>query len=110
MLEHIERDEEDATVWKFRRIVAHEGPLIPSHPNYKGSTYNVMVEWEDGQVTSEPLSIIGADDPVTCTMYGNEHDLLDLPGWKWFKGIVKRQKKLLCMVKQAKLRSYCTAP
>ena len=90
--------------------MAHEGPLARNHPNYKGSTYNVMIEWENGEITSEPLSVIAADDPVTCAIYAREQDLLDQEGWKRFKGIAKRDKKLLRMVNQAKLRSYRTAP
>ena len=69
-----------------------------------------MIEWENGEITSEPLTIIAADDPVTCAIYAKENGLLDLDGWKQFKGIAKRDKKFLCMVNQAKLRSYCTSP
>jgi len=69
ILAHIQRDEDSNIVWKFRRITSHEGPLKPNHPNYKGSSYNVLVEWENGEITSEPLSIIAADDPVTCAIY-----------------------------------------
>ena len=112
MLDHISAKEnnEDAVVWKFRRIVAHEGPLDKSHPSYKGSKYNVMLEWETGEVTAEPLHLIAADDPVTCAIYARDNDLLDLPGWKRFKWIAKREKMLLQMTNQAKLRSYRTAP
>ena len=112
MLDHISAKEnnEDAVVWKFRRIVAHEGPLDKSHPSYKGSKYNVMLEWETGEVTAEPLHLIAADDPVTCAIYARDNDLLDLPGWKRFKRIAKREKMLLRMTNQAKLRSYRTAP
>ena len=69
-----------------------------------------MIEWENGEVTSEPLSIVAADDPVTCAIYAKENNLLEAPGWKHFKPIAKREKKLLRMVNQAKLRSYNTAP
>ena len=72
--------------------------------------YNVMVEWENGEITSEPLSIIAADDPVTCAIYARDNNLLELPGWKRFKRLAKRQKKLFRMANQAKLRSYNTAP
>jgi len=57
--------------------VAHEGPLKPNHPNYKGSTYNVMIEWENGEIT-----VIAADNPVTCALYAKENDLLNQEGWK----------------------------
>jgi len=33
-----------------------------------------------------------------------------IEGWKHFKGIARQDKKLLCMVNQAKLWSYHTAP
>ena len=104
IVHHIESNYEDSTLWKFRRITAHEEPLQKSHPNYKGSTYNVMVEWETGEVTSEPLSMIAADDPVTCAIYAKQNNLLKVEGWKRFKGIAKRQKRLLQMANQAKLR------
>jgi hypothetical protein len=50
--------------------------------NTKGSRYNVLVEWENGEITSEPLNIFGKDDPVTCTVYAREHVLLEEEGWK----------------------------
>jgi len=111
ILRYIEKDsEQEETLWKFKRIVAHEGPLRTNHPNYKGSRYNVRIEWEDSSITSEPLDIIASDDPVTCAIYARENELLDTTGWKRFKPIAKRQKKLLRMANQAKLRSYRTAP
>ena len=110
VLDYIQQDEENEIVWKFRKIISHEGPLTPNHPNYKGSKFNVMVEWETGEITSEPLSIIAKDDPVTCAIYARDNNLLDIEGWKRFKGLAKREKKLLRLVKQAKLRSYRTAP
>ena len=80
ILDFLEQQEEDTIEWKFKRITAHEGPLKPNHLNYNGSMHNVMIEWENGEITSEPLSIIGADDPVTCAIYARENKLLDKPG------------------------------
>jgi hypothetical protein len=111
VLNHIEsHDYNKEVIWKFCQIVAHEGPLKPSSPSWKGSTYNVMIEWEMGEVTTEPLTITAADDPVTCAIYALENDVLDLPGWRQFNSIAKREKKMLSMVHQAKLRSFRTAP
>ena len=109
ILDHLNLQEEE-TLWKFKRITAHEGPLRQDHPNYNGSLYNIMIEWENGEITSEPLSVIAADDPVTCAIYGDENNLLDQPGWKRFKRLAKRKKKMLRMLNQAKLRSYRTSP
>jgi Reverse transcriptase (RNA-dependent DNA polymerase) len=110
LLDYLTRDDESDVVWKFRRIVSHQGPLRSEHPDYKGSMYNVMVEWETGEITSEPLQMIAADDPVTCAIYAKDNGLLDLPGWKKFKSIAKRQKKFTRMVNQAKLKSYTNSP
>jgi hypothetical protein len=68
-----------------------------------------MVEWENGDITMEPLQIIAKDDPVTCAIYAKDNGLMDTPGWKHFKSIAKRQKKFTRMVNQAKLRSHSTA-
>jgi hypothetical protein len=110
IISKLEAELDGEVIWKFKRITAHEGPLVPNHRNYKGSLYNVMVEWENGEITSEPLSIIAADDPVTCAIYARDNDLLELDGWKRFKRLAKRQKKLFRMANQAKLRSYNSAP
>jgi hypothetical protein len=96
----MENDEtEETTIWKFKRITAHEGPLTPAHPSWKGSPYNIMIEWENREITSEPLAVIAADDPDTCALYAKENDLLvEGDAWKRFKPIAKRQQKLFRMV------------
>ncbi|MEC8171189.1 MAG: reverse transcriptase domain-containing protein, partial [Candidatus Thermoplasmatota archaeon] len=68
------------------------------------------MEWENGEITPEPLSIIAKDAPVACAIYARDNNLLDTPGWKRFRKIAKNQKKLLRMANQAKLRSFRTAP
>ena len=110
ILTFLNKDEEQEVLWRYKSILGHQGPLISTDEGYNGSTYNVQVEWENGEVTFEPLSIIAADDPVSCAIYAREHDLLDTPGWKRFKKIANREKKLLRMANQAKLRSFNTAP
>ena len=70
ILDRINLSEDDDLVeWKFKAIIAHEGPLPRSHPNCNGSPHNLRIEWENGEITDEPLSIIAADDPVLCTIY-----------------------------------------
>ena len=61
----------DQELFKFRAIIGHQGPLGATDPDWNGSNYNVQVEWETGEVTYEPLSVIAADDPVTCVAYAN---------------------------------------
>ena len=36
--------------------------------------------------------------------------LLDKPGWKRLKGIARRDKKMIRMLNQSRLRSFCRAP
>ena len=56
----------DQELYRFRAIIGHQGPLLASDPDWKGSKYNVQVEWETGEISFEPLSIIAAADLVTC--------------------------------------------
>jgi hypothetical protein len=59
-----------------------------------GSQITLLIEWENGEITKEPLRIIAADDPVTCAKYARENGLLDQPRWKRFKHIAKMRKSL----------------
>ena len=102
--------ENDDIVWKFCQIIGHQGPLKPSDPEYQGSQFNICIEWENGEITNEPLGIIAADDPTTCAMYAQENDLLEEPGWRQFRCLAMREKQLLCLINQAKVRSFRTAP
>ena len=103
-LDHLDHQEQHEDLYKFRAITGHQGPLSPQDENNKGSKYNVMVEWETGEITEEPLSLIAADGPVTCAVYAKKHDLLHLDGWKRLKHIAKNQKQLTRAINQSKIR------
>ena len=86
--------EEDLDLlFKFKDILAHQGPLESTDPNHKGSKYNVMVEWEPGEVTYEPLTLISKEDPINCAVYAKKRDLLD----------TTRSKRLIRAVKQSRI-------
>ena len=109
LLEHLENalDHDmgmDQELYKFRAIIGHQGPLLASDPDWKGSKYSVQVEWETGEITFEPLSIIAADDPVTCAAYAKQNDLLALEGWRRFRSLAKKDKVLARAIKQSKIR------
>ena len=104
ILDHLDHQEQQEDLYKFRAITGHQGPLSPQDQNYKGSKYNIMVEWETGEITEEPLSLIAADDPVTCAEYAKKHDLLHLDDWKRLKHIAKNQKQLTRAINQSKIR------
>jgi len=83
----------DDSLCKFRRILDHQGPIKSHDPNYKGSGYNLWVEWDNGERTYEPLNAIAADDPLSVAKYGNAHNLLDQPDWKRLKHRVAKLAK-----------------
>ena len=97
-------EEDPDSLFKFRDIVAHQGPLESIDPDQKGSKYNVMVEWESGEVTYEPLTLISKEDPINCAVYAKKHDLLDTTGWNHPKRHAKISKRLIRAVKQSWIR------
>ena len=104
ILDHISQENtDDAIYWKFECIIAHQGPLLSTDLDYKGSRFNVLIEWATGETTFKPLTVIAKDAPVVCVIYAKEKGLLDTVGWKQFKLLAKCQKKLFHMVNQAKL-------
>ena len=113
ILDHIARQEETeepTDLWRFQRISGHQGPLKPTDKAYNGSPYNIQVEWSNGETTYEPLSIIAADDPVSCAIYARKNGLLDTPGWRRFKPFAKRDQRRIQMANKAKLKSYSHMP
>ena len=84
----------------------HQVPLQSSDKDYKGSSFNVLLEWETGKTTYEPLDLIARDDPVTCAEYVRRTNLIDNPGWKRFRRYAKNEKKLQRLINQTKLKSY----
>ena len=96
-------EEDPDPLFKFRDIVAHQGPLESTDPDQKGSKYNVMVEWESGEVTYEPLALISKEDSITCAVYAKKHDHLDTSGWKHLKRYAKTSKRLIRAVKQSRI-------
>jgi hypothetical protein len=44
------QDKDGNGFWNFKHIIGHEGPFRTSDPEYKGSRYNVLVEWENGEI------------------------------------------------------------
>jgi hypothetical protein len=76
MLEYIAKVDNSDIKWKFQCIVSNE---------YKLSQCYIILGWDNGDMTNEPLKIIVPDDPVICVVYVHENYLLDKPDWKSFK-------------------------
>ena len=73
-------------------------PCLASDPGWKGSKYNVQVEWESGEITFESLSIIAPDE------YAKENDLHAQEGWHRFRSLAKKEQVLARAIKQSKIR------
>ncbi len=125
IVDYIEQDDSWDGTWKFKRILAHQGPLRRPpkgkehlEPRYKGSKYNVLVEWETGEKSWQPLYNqstkygVYHTDPVTVAIYARENGLLDTPGWilPGLKRHAKTQQRLVRRANQAKLHSFRTKP
>ena len=75
--------------WVFKDIKGLQGPLRKMHPEYKGYAYNVLLQWEDGSETYEPLDIIMKDDLVSVACYAAENIPIDTSGSKRVKHIAE---------------------
>ena len=67
----------------YSGIIDHQGPLKQHDPKHQGSIYNVLVDWDNGMQTREPLNLMAKQDPVTLVLYGHDKGLLNNPGWKF---------------------------
>ena len=98
-MDHLEQADEqdnfmDQELFRFRAIIGHEGPLKMTDPSWKGGKWNVQIEWETVEITFEPLSVIAADDPITCAAYAKEKYLYNLDGWERYRHLIKKEKQL----------------
>ena len=91
-------------LYRFKCIKDHKGPYTSSDPEYNESSYNLLIEWETGEQTWEPLSNIIASDPYTCAVYAKEHNLLNTPGWKLLKKHARTARRLIGTLKKSKYR------
>ena len=93
----------DQELHRFRALIGHDGPLKVTDPNWKGSKWNVQIEWETGEITFEPLNVIAPDDPITCAAYAKEKNLYNLDGSRRFRHPIKKEKQLTRVIKQSKI-------
>ena len=70
----------DTSIFTFKKILDHQGLLKSDSSNWKGSSYNVKVLWEDNSETWEPLSVMKVDNPITCAEYADSKNLLSTHG------------------------------
>ena len=109
MCEFIEEQsqEEDGT-WRFRKIVGHKKDL------QRGQKPELLIMWESGEITYEPIREIHKSDPYLVAEYARDAGVID--DWDsrckglHLKRYAKNSKKLVRMINQAKLKSYRETP
>ena len=89
----------------YARMLDHQGPLKSHDPKYKGSSYNVLVDWDDKTQTWEPLNTMAKQDPVTLACYAHDSGLLNEPGWKFLCRLAERQRFLNATINSVKRRT-----
>jgi hypothetical protein len=79
------QEDGEGNVWEFSWTTGHQCPLLQNDKDYNGSPYNVMIEWENGEIAMELLSVIVKDDPITYALCACSNNFLELEGWQQLK-------------------------
>jgi hypothetical protein len=74
-------------VWTFKEVLEHPGPLNKSHKDYKESLYHILLFWDYGSETYEPLDMVINDDPIMLASYACKNSLPNESGWRKLKTI-----------------------
>ena len=102
----------------YSGITDHQGPLKAHDPKYHGSSYNVLVAWDDGMQLWEPLNMMAKQDPVTLARYAHDHDLptnLDGSSFGRPQNVIDLECHCECTQKerddqQSLIQVWCTYP
>ena len=89
-------------LYKLKALIGHQGPFKAPGPNWKKCQYNVLVEWETGEKTYEPLSVLAAYNSVTWASYTKGNGIPHLDGWKRLMNLAKRDKHDLTCIASPK--------
>ena len=116
MLDWVDRDLHRDDAFKYTGIKAHR--LHPDPTGAKGlgyeeaerGSYQLLIEWESGEVTWENYKGIFADDPVTVALYAKRNGLLNTTKWRECKRFIKNAKTMARMANQVRLRTYRNRP
>ena len=116
MLDWVDRDIHRDDMYKFVGIQAHR--LHPDPTGEKGlgydkaekGSYQLLIEWESGEVTWVNYKLVFQDDPITLSLYAQKNGLLNTRKWRECKKFIKNAKTMARMANQVKLRTYRNRP
>ena len=65
-----EQKPNDDGTWRFRKILAHR------EPKNKKDTWKVLIEWESGECSWEPIKNIFTGDKYILAEYARDHNTI----------------------------------
>ena len=71
--------DEDQIIWFFKSVASHEVPFTRNYTNCNGQLYNLITQYKNEEITSDPSSSISSDDHVNCALHAKYYDLLENP-------------------------------
>ena len=112
-----EQSQNDNNTWNFRNILDHRD-MGKGRRNFRASKggrladHQVLIEWESGERSWEPISEIYRTAPHHLADYAMQHDLID----KWecksikIRTLAEKSKMMLRLVQRTKLTSHAATP
>ena len=79
--EALDTGQHEDRLYRFKSIKDHRGPYSSADPEDIRSSHNLLIEWETGEMTWDPISNVIADDPYSCAVYAKKFNVLT-QGWK----------------------------
>jgi hypothetical protein len=100
LIEALNRPNEDDTErWTYDEIISHRSKKIGPNKYER----QVLIKWDTGELSWEPLLSIKKDDPVTLAEYARRKNLLEQTSWNWAKRFLKSAKSFKRYNKQMQL-------
>ena len=97
-LQHDSELKDKGKLFSFQDITDHLTIKVSS------SIYEVLINWEDGHATLEPVSVMIRNYHIYLSNYARDKRLLDKPGWKQLRFYIKNDKKMIRLLKATKVK------
>ena len=82
-IDYLNNDAGNPNIWQVKQILAYQGPHFKD--DYKSYNFNSRFGWGSSQIKSESLAMTVTYKHISCTIYKQEKELLQLSKWKQFR-------------------------